>query len=97
MTINKTAYGLVLGLILPPLTSLAFYKFVYTGYKSFPDFIDGLIFLDSAAMFVAVCALSNLAFFMLFAYLNKLNIARGIFLATVFYALVVLVFKFLIQ
>ncbi len=97
MTINKTSYGVVLGLVLPAITAWALYTFVYSGFKSFGDFIDGLIFLDSAALYIAVCVLSNLAFFLVFAQFDRLKIARGILLSTILYAMVVLIFKFVIQ
>lgn len=97
MTINKTIYGFGLGLVLPAVTALLFYKFAYRGLKTFEGFIDELIFLDSASMLLAVCALSNLAFFLVFAHLNKLNIARGLFIATILYGIGVLVLKFIVQ
>lgn len=97
MTINKTPYGFALGLLLPAATACLFYRFAYHGFKTFSEFLDALVFLDSASMLLAVCALSNLAFFLIFAQLNKLKIARGLFLATILYAMGVLVLKFVIQ
>lgn len=97
MNIDKTIYGFILGMILPPITAMIFYKFVYTGVRDFWGFIDGLIFVDSASTLLAVCCLGNLAVFTFLAHINKVKITRGIFLATVVYGLAVLILKFGIQ
>lgn len=94
---DKTIYGFLIGMILPPITALAFYKFVYSGARDFWGFIDGLIFVDSASTLLAVSCLGNLAVFTFLAHINKVKITRGIFLATVVYALAVLILKFGIQ
>ncbi len=97
MTINKTSYGVILGLALPMLTALALHKYVYSGQTSFVEFLQTLAKFDQASTLLAVCAISNLACFMIFANINKLFIARGIFLATILYALAVLILKFVVQ
>ncbi len=97
MNIDKLGFGLFLGLILPIITAILFYNFAYHGFKTFDEFLEALKFLNSASMFIAVCALSNLAAFLIFANFNKLRIARGIFLMTLVYAMAVVVIKFLVQ
>lgn len=95
--IDKTLIGVLLGLVMPAITSVAFYKLAYHGSKDFWGFIDGLLFLDSVATLLAVCSLPNLAIFMILANLNKMKISRGLFLSTLIYAFAVIVFKFGIQ
>ncbi|MCQ2204104.1 MAG: hypothetical protein MJZ15_06650 [Bacteroidales bacterium] len=97
MTINKTSYGVVLGMILPLLTSFGFFYFGVSAGTSWTDFFSWLVKINFASSLFAVSALSDLAFFMGFAYSNKMNIAKGIFLSTLFWAMVVVVFKFIIQ
>lgn len=97
MNINKTWIGLVAGFVLPIVTTLLFYKFAYKGTAAFFDFLHALLILDSVAILLAVSCLSNLAVFLVVAYMNKIALARGLFMMTMFYAIVVVVLKFAIQ
>lgn|SRR5574344_861497 len=93
---NKLWFGIILGMILPMLTVVAFYNFAYHGNKGFFEFLSILLKLDSVGMLLAVSSLSNLAVFMIFVNINKLLIARGLVVSTVAYVLAVLFFKFAI-
>lgn len=97
MTINKTSYGIILGIILPLITAYAFFYFGITNGLSWYEFFGWLIKINYASSLFAVSALSDLAAFMGFAYSNKMNIARGIFMSTMLWVIVVIVFKFIIQ
>ena len=94
---KKTLIGFVIGLVLPVITAILFYKFGYGGTLPWGAFIKQMIFLQSAAMMLAVCCLSNLAVFSVLVNINKLELSRGVFLATVLYGLAIVVLKFVIQ
>ncbi|MBQ3634739.1 MAG: hypothetical protein II951_03880 [Bacteroidales bacterium] len=93
---NKTWIGLLIGLILPVLTSIAFYKLAYHGELEFFDFLKAMVGIRGAALLVAISCLPNLAAFSIFVNTEKIVIGRGVFLATIFYGLVILVLKFII-
>ncbi|MBP5365236.1 MAG: hypothetical protein J6Y82_04870 [Bacteroidales bacterium] len=93
----KTLFGFLTGLILPVITSVLFYNFSYAGNLDYRGFIEALLFLDSVSMLFAVCCLSNLAVFLIVVNLNFIKFSRGLFLATIMYALAVVVLKFGIQ
>lgn len=94
---DKLIYGFVSGIILPILTSILFYNFGYQGQLDYWGFLEGLLFIDTIGMLLAVCCLSNLALFLIIAQFDKLRFARGLFIATILYALAVVIFKFAIN
>lgn len=93
----KTLFGFLTGLVLPVLTSILFFNFAYTGNLDYWGFINALLFFDSVSMLFAVCCLSNLSVFLIVVNLNFIKFSRGIFIATILYALAVVVLKFGIQ
>lgn len=97
MSINKTFWGLLVALVLPFLAALGLWRFGYNGILPFYDFVMQLAKLDSASTLIAVCALPNLAIFILFVNIKREKFARGVFLATLLYAFLIMVFKFGIQ
>jgi len=97
MTINKTSYGVIAGVLLPIITIYAFFRFGITNGMDVSEFFGWFIKINYASSLIAVSTLSDLALFMGFAYSNKMNFARGVFMATMFWVLVVIVFKFIIQ
>jgi hypothetical protein len=46
-----------------------------------------------APKMISIGAIPNLAFFFLFVYTNRLKSGRGVLMATIFYAIVVLIMK----
>jgi len=92
--INKLAYGVVVGLIAPLIVAFCFFYFGITNGLSWYEFFGWLVKIEFASSLIAVSALADLALFMGFAYSNKMEFARGIFAATVFWAFLVVVFKF---
>ncbi|MCQ2227932.1 MAG: hypothetical protein MJZ01_08505 [Bacteroidales bacterium] len=94
---DKKRYGFILGLILPAVTTYAFYYFGMSSGVTLGKFFEWFITIKFASSLIAVSALSNLAAFMGFAYSDKMNFARGIFMATLIWVVVVLVLKFIIQ
>ena len=87
--------GLVLGLV-APLISLAIYYFV----KFYPTFSirDFFFYLRTNKQQVTAisvpCLVANIALFTYYINSHKDNTAKGIFAATILYAIVALLFKF---
>lgn len=92
-----TLIGFIAGLILPLLTAFGFYRYGIHNGLSISEFFSWFIEIKFASSLMAVSALSNLALFMGLIYSNKVSAARGVFMATVLWALVVIVLKFLVQ
>ena len=90
-------FGVVLGLIAPLVVAFSFFKIGVTSGTPWAEFFGWLVKIDYASSLIAVSTLADLALFMGFAYSNKMNVARGLFMATIFWAFMVVVFKFIIQ
>jgi hypothetical protein len=93
---NKVLFGLVLGLVMPVLTSLLLYSFAYHGSLDFAGFLKGLMQTDNLSRLMAVCALPNLILFLIAINLDKLLAARGIVTATLVIGIFVVIFKFIV-
>ncbi len=96
MTVDKTWVGAAVGLVLPVITALLFFKFAYAGALPFFDFLAQMMEIRGVGMLVAVSCLPNLAVFTLFAYTDRLKVSRGLFLSTLLYAMVIVVVKFIL-
>ena len=96
MTIDKTWAGFVVGLVMPVITTLLFFKFAYHGQLPLFDFLAQMMTIGGMGMFLAVCCLPNLALFTVLAYTDRLKISRGLFLATLIYAFAIVVVKFVL-
>ena len=92
---DKTWLGFALGLFLPVLTTIVFYKYGYTGDLPISQFLSQLFYLRGIPMLLAVSCLPNLALFSIFVNTNKLLISRGLFLATLLFAFGIVVLKFI--
>lgn len=92
-----TLIGFIVGLVLPLLTAFGFYRYGIHNGLSITEFFSWFVEIKYASSLMAVSALSDLAIFMGLAYSNKMQAARGVFMATVLWALVVIVLKFLVQ
>ena len=88
--------GLVLGLV-APIISLIIYYFV----KFYPTFSvrDFLVFVkDNKTQITAIsvpCLVLNIALFTIYINSHRDQTAKGVFAATLIYAIVALVFKFI--
>lgn len=91
---NKLIFGVISGLILPVLTAYLIYKQQYHGQYSFKEFLTGLNMLKSLGKLISISVLPNLIMFILLVTYDKLQIARGLVGATLFWVIVVLVVKF---
>jgi len=93
---NKLYIGIIIGLILPMIMSVILYWSVYKGQLEFVTFLDRLIERGSIGKLLSISVLPNLIVFFVAINLERLLAARGIVTATLVYAVVVLVFKFMI-
>lgn len=91
---NKFIFGIVSGLLLPLITAYLIYKQQYHGQYQFKEFLHGLVILKSLGRLISISVLPNLIMFILVTTYDKLQIARGLVVATLFWVLVVLVVKF---
>jgi len=87
--------GLVLGLV-APIFSLIIYYFVKFSAYSFKDF---LVFIrDNKSQITAIsvpCLVLNIALFTIYINSHRDQTAKGVFAATLIYAIVALLFKFI--
>ena len=93
---NKVLFGLLLGLLVPLLTSYLLYAFAYHGSYGYGEFLKGLMHTNNLSRLMAVCALPNLIIFFLAINFQKLLAARGVVTATLILGILVVIFKFVI-
>ena len=88
--------GLVLGLIAPVL-SLAIYYFVkFYPLYTIRDFLEFIASNKSQVTAISVpCLVLNIALFTVYINSHKDNTAKGVFAATLIYAILALLFKFI--
>lgn len=93
---NKLYIGILVGLTLPVIMSFILYFALYKGELEYMAFLNQLINMGSIGKLLSISVLPNLVVFFIAINLERLLAARGIVTSTVFYALVVIIFKFLI-
>ena len=93
---NKLIIGFIIGIVLPLITAVLLYFFMYKGQLEPLDFLSELMKLNGLGKFLSISVLSNLIVFLIAVNTERLLAARGIVTATLLYGLVVIVFKFLI-
>jgi len=87
--------GLVLGLI-APILSLFIYYFIVFSAVSFGEFLGYLHYHRNQITAVSVpCLVLNIALFTIYINSHRDQTAKGIFAATLIYAIVALLFKFI--
>src|SRR5580693_6292726 len=93
---NNLKFGMLLGFI-APLLSLVIYYFV----KFFPtfsvkDFLNFIIYNKNQVTAISVpCLVLNIALFTYYINTHRDQTAKGIFAATLIYAIIALLFKFI--
>ena len=88
--------GLVLGLIAPIISLIIYYFVKFYPTFSFKDFL-GFI-RDNKTQITAIsvpCLVLNIALFTIYINSHRDQTAKGVFAATLIYAIVALVFKFI--
>ena len=92
---NKLLTGLVLGILLPSISVLLFYLVKHPA-KSFYDFLVLVTEMDVISPILSLCALPNLGIFYFFINREWWYSARGIILATLLWAILVFLVKFML-
>lgn len=93
---NKLYIGLLIGLVLPIITSYLIFYFRFGGTMSFKAFTDGLMEIHGLTKLMSISVIPNLLFFLIAIKLERLLAARGIVTATLLYAILVIILKFAI-
>lgn len=93
---NKLYIGLIVGLVLPIIMSFALYYFLYHGGLEYLPFIEQMVSMGSIGKLLSISVLPNLVVFLIAINLERLLAARGIVTATILYAIVVIVIRFLL-
>ncbi len=91
---NKLYIGLLIGIVLPLITSYLIFYFRFGDTLSIQEFIDGLIKVHSFTKLLSVSVIPNLIFFTIAIKLERLLAARGIVTATVLYAVAIIILRF---
>jgi hypothetical protein len=92
--LNSFVLGISLGIIAPIIAVVVFY-FVSNQNMNFSDFIDHLLRYKLVSHMISIGAISNLIVFFGFIWINYLKSARGVVFATMLYALLVVITKFI--
>ena len=88
--------GLVLGLVAPVISLVIYYLIKFYPTFSIKDFFDFLRTNKSQITAVSVpCLVLNIALFTYYINSHKDSTAKGIFAATLIYAILALLFKFI--
>lgn len=91
---NKLYIGLIIGIILPLITTWLIFYFRFGDMYTYTEFIELLIAAKGFTKLLSVSVLPNLIMFLIAIKLDRLLAARGIVTATLLYAIVVIVLKF---
>ncbi len=91
---NKLYIGLIIGLILPIVTSWLIFYFRFGNSLSMNEFVTGLMEAHGFTKLLSLSVLPNLAIFMIAIKLDRLLAARGIVTATLVYALAIIILRF---
>jgi hypothetical protein len=92
---NDIRLGAVLGLIAPLLGFLLIYLVASRG-MDLREYLHGMIQMKKLSSVISLSAIPNLLLFFIFIWLNYLYSARGVLAATLLYAGIVVVTKFVI-
>ena len=92
---NKQIVGLIIGLILPVIFGFLLFEGRYDGDQGFIEFLGSLFRLQSLGKLVSISVLPNLLAFFLAIWTERLLAARGIVIATVIWAVVTMIIRFI--
>jgi hypothetical protein len=87
--------GLILGLVAPVVSLVIYYFVKFYPTFTFGDFMNFIRTNRSQVTAVSVpCLVLNIALFTIYINSHRDNTAKGVFVATLIYAILALVFKF---
>ncbi|MFB6319343.1 hypothetical protein [Saccharicrinis sp. FJH54] len=90
---SKFWWGFLPGIVLPPVI-MAVYFFVNVSSDAYLPFFKEMVKMRIFPALVAVSSIVNLIIFYYFMQKEKWNAGRGVILATMLYALIMMAFKF---
>ncbi len=93
---NKLYIGLIIGLILPVITSWLIFYFRFGNSLSLNEFVTGLMEAHGFTKLLSISVLPNLIVFLIAIKLDRLLAARGIVTATLIYAVAVIILRFVL-
>jgi hypothetical protein len=93
--IDTTMIGFILGLILPMFMFAIYYKAKFD-YMTWNAYVEGAKQLSVLPSFIRICVFINLPFFFLFNLVQKFNLCKGIFFASLLYIIAMIVVKFVL-
>lgn len=95
--IDNTLLGFILGLILPMIMLVLLYLFKFKALDyTWDTYIGSVKQLSTLPAFIRNCVFLNLPFFFLFNLLQKFNLCKGIFFASVLYIIAMIVVKYVL-
>lgn len=95
--IDNTLLGFILGLIIPMIMLVMLYLFKFKALDySWDTYIGSVKQLSTLPAFIRNCVFLNLPFFFLFNLMQKFNLCKGIFLASLLYIIAMLLVKYVL-
>lgn len=91
---NNIYFGAFLGLIFPIAGFLLFYAFAFSSQMSLQKYWDSLFDTGNMSSAISLAIVANLPVFFILIWKNWLDACRGVVGATLFYGLLILIFKF---
>jgi hypothetical protein len=91
---DKLWVGLTMGIVLPFLVMFIIYLSSYA-YLTVPDFLRKMAFQAVFLKLLSLCATVNLGTFFLFYQTKNDKAARGVILATLIFAIIVMINQFM--
>jgi len=92
---NNMRLGLAIGLVVPLITVLIFYKVKFS-HQDIGEFLSTMASKELLSSILSLCVIPNLLAFFISIWTNMLSLARGVLMATFVFALVVVAVKYLI-
>lgn len=92
---NSFLAGGVTGIVLPLVCIFIFHLVFSPKNLTFADFLNQTRYLNVTSPILSLCVIPNLLLFFIYIWTGKLLSARGTVFATLFYAVLVAVIKFL--
>ena len=84
--LNKQYFGIIIGLVLPVITTFIISKINHFGDLSYLEFMKTMLDIQSLGKLLSLCVLPNLLVFLLALKIDYLWIVRGLIIATAVYA-----------
>ena len=94
--LNKQYFGIIIGLLLPVITTFIISKINHFSDFSYLEFLKTMLDIQSLGKLLSLCVLPNLLVFLLALKIDYLWVVRGLIIATAVYAVPV-VFLVLIK